>query len=257
MREHPTMIRQISIAAGLCLFAAILAAADAPRTVTIRWHGQSFFEIESSKGTRIAIDPHAIEGYGRTNVAADLILISHEHNDHNQAEVIRNHERAKIIHGLKGAGNRAVWNPVDETFRDVHIRTVGTYHDPVEGMQRGKNTVFIIEVDGLHIVHLGDLGHLLTPKQVREIGPVDVLMIPVGGVYTIYGDEAKKVVEQLKPRQYVLPMHYGTKAFEDLLPIDVFLEDQTNVKKYLSNKISVDSNFKPAEPVTAVLDWKN
>jgi L-ascorbate metabolism protein UlaG (beta-lactamase superfamily) len=250
-------MRFFTIITCLGMAAAISAAPDAPRTVTIRWHGQSFFEIESSKGTRIAIDPHAMEAYGRTDVSADLILITHEHNDHNQVEVIRNHEKAKIIHGLKGAGNKAVWNPIDETFRDVHVRSVGTYHDPVEGMQRGKNTVFVIDVDGLHIVHLGDLGHLLTPKQVKQIGPVDVLIIPVGGVYTIYGDEAKKVVEQLKPRQYILPMHYGTKVLEDLLPIDVFLEDQTNVKKYLSNKLTVEISFKPAEPVIAVLDWKN
>jgi L-ascorbate metabolism protein UlaG (beta-lactamase superfamily) len=244
-------------AVALFLFGGLSSAADAPRAVTIRWHGQSFFEIESSKGTRIAIDPHAIEAYGRTTVAADLVLISHEHNDHNQIEVIRNHERAKVIRGLKGAGNRANWNPVDETFRDVHIRSVPSYHDPVEGMQRGKNTIFVIEVDGLHLVHLGDLGHLLTPKQIKDIGPVDALMIPVGGVYTIYGDEAKKVVEQLKPRQYILPMHYGTKVYDDLLTADNFLEDQTNVKKLLTNKLTVESDFKPAEPIIAILDWKN
>src|SRR5438105_11530675 len=103
----------------------------------------------------------------------------------------------------------------------------------MEGLQRGKNTVFIIEVDGWKIVHLGDLGHLLTPKQIKAIGPVDVLMIPVGGVYTINGSEAKEVIAQLKPRQYIIPMHYAVKGFDELLPADEFLEDQKNVKKYV------------------------
>src|SRR5207253_3218783 len=106
------------------------------------------------------------------------------------------------------------------------IRTVGVYHDEVEGMRYGKNTIFILEVDGWRIVHLGDLGHLLTPAQLKQIGPVDVLMIPVGGVYTLNGSEARKVVEQIKPKEYILPMHYGTAIFDDLLSPAEFLEDQ-------------------------------
>src|SRR5205814_3222627 len=128
---------------------------------------------------------------------ADLVLISHLHNDHNQLGAVQDQAKAKIIYGLKGGARKTDWNLIDETFRDVHLRTVGVYHDNAEGMERGKNTVFVIEVDGLRIVHLGDLGHLLTPRQIKAIGPVDVLMIPVGGVYTINGSEAQKVVERL------------------------------------------------------------
>jgi len=250
------MIRQLTALALACVIASGALAADAPRQVTIHWHGQSFFEIESSKGTRIVIDPHAIEAFGRKEVSADVILVSHFHSDHTQVDVVKNQARAKILFGLKANGKKTDWNPVDETFRDVHIRSIGAYHDTTEGMERGKNTIFILEMDGLRIVHLGDLGHLLTPKQLQAIGPVDVLMIPVGGVYTINGSEAKKVVEQLKPRQYILPMHYGTKAFDDLLPADEFLEDQKNVKKFVTNKLTVASDFKPAEPIIAILDWK-
>jgi L-ascorbate metabolism protein UlaG (beta-lactamase superfamily) len=243
------------------LAAALLAAgtafpADAPGRVTIRWHGQSFFDIQTSKGTRIVIDPHAIEAYGRQTVSADLILISHFHNDHTQVGVVQNQARAKILYGLKGGGRKTDWNPIDETFRDVHIRTLGVYHDNMEGMERGKNTIFILEVDGLRIVDLGDLGHLLSAKDIKKIGPVDVLMIPVGGVYTINGSEAKKVVEQLKPKQYILPMHYGTKVYSDLLSADEFLEDQKNVKKLPTNKITVEASAEAAEPVIALLDWK-
>lgn len=245
-----------ALAAGL-LFAGAASAADPPGKVTIRWHGQSFFEIESSKGTRIAIDPHAIEAYGPTNVSADVVLISHEHNDHNQVGVLRNLSQARVLHGLTGIGNKTAWKPIDETVRDVHIRSVGVYHDAALGKERGKNTIFILDVDGLHIVHLGDLGHLLSDREVQKIGPVDVLMIPVGGVYTINGSEAKQVVEQLKPRQYILPMHYGTRVFEDVLPPDEFLEDQKHVKKLPGNKLTVATDFKPAEPIIVLLDWRN
>jgi L-ascorbate metabolism protein UlaG (beta-lactamase superfamily) len=244
-----------AVVAGLLATGAAFSA-DSPGKVTIRWHGQSFFDIQTSKGTRIVIDPHAIEVYGRQTVPADLILVSHFHSDHSQIGVVPNHAQAKILYGLKMVGKKTAWNPIDETFRDVHVRTVGVYHDNSEGMERGKNAIFILEVDGLHIVHLGDLGHLLSEKAIRQIGPVDVLMIPVGGVYTINGEEAKKVVEQLKPKQYILPMHYGTKVFTDLLPPDEFLEDQKNVKKYSTNRLTVEAGAKPAEPTIALLNWK-
>jgi L-ascorbate metabolism protein UlaG (beta-lactamase superfamily) len=138
------------------------------------------------------------------------------------------------------------------------VRTVGVYHDDMGGVERGKNAVFVIEVDGLRIVHLGDLGHLLTAAQVRQIGPVDVLLVPVGGVYTINGTEAKEVVAQLKPRQYVIPMHYGTDAYDELLPVDEFLEDQdkANVRKLSTNKLRIETDFHPKAPVTVVLNWK-
>jgi L-ascorbate metabolism protein UlaG (beta-lactamase superfamily) len=225
--------------------------------VTIRWHGQSFFEIESSKGTRIVTDPHGIEAFGRPEVNADIILISHEHDDHNQVRVIRNGAKARAIHGLKGMARKVDWNPVVETIGDVHIRSVGVYHDAMEGMERGKNTIFVIEVDGLRIVHLGDLGHVLSDKDVKRIGPVDVLMIPVGGVYTINGSEAKRVVAQLKPRLAILPMHYGTKTFSDLLPIDEFIEDEKNVRTLGSSKLTVDSDAHPAAPEIVIMDWKD
>jgi L-ascorbate metabolism protein UlaG (beta-lactamase superfamily) len=251
------MFRHLAAFTVALLVSSTASAAEPAGKVTIRWHGQSFFDIRSSKGTRIVIDPHAIEAYGRQTVPGDVILISHFHNDHTQVAVVQDNSRAKVLYGLRGGTKRVDWNPLDETFRDVHVRTLGVYHDNVEGMERGKNAVFILEVDGLRIVHLGDLGHLLNPKDIKSIGPVDVLMIPVGGVYTINGAEAQKVVEQLKPRQYILPMHYGTKVFNDLLPPDEFLEDQKNVKKYPTSQITIEASAKITEPIIALLDWKN
>ncbi|MCS6852910.1 MAG: MBL fold metallo-hydrolase [Gemmataceae bacterium] len=235
------------------------AAAAEPAKVIIRWHGQSFFDVESSQGTRIAFDPHAIEVYGRKLVKADLVLISHFHTDHTQLESIENVQKAKVIYGLKVAAKRVDWNIIDEQFRDVHIRTVGVYHDSEGGMRRGKTAVFVLTVDGLKIVFLGDLGHQLTEAQIRAIGPVDVLMIPVGGVYTLNGSEAKAVVAQLKPRMYILPMHYGTRVYDQLLPIDEFLDEQKKENIRLlptTNKLTVETDFKPAEPIIAVLNWK-
>lgn len=228
-------------------------------TVSLRWYGQSFFVIESTKGTRVAIDPHGIDAFGRVSVKADLVLITHLHTDHTQIDAIENRDKARIIVGLRVEGRRTEWNPVNEQFRDVHVRSVGVYHDSSQGLERGKNTIFVIEMDGERIVHLGDLGHVLTPAQVREIGPVDVLLIPAGGVYTINGAEARQVVKQLSPRQYVVPMHYGTESFDELMPLDEFLEDQksTNIRRTPdTNLLRVDPAFRPPEPVVVILGWK-
>jgi L-ascorbate metabolism protein UlaG (beta-lactamase superfamily) len=113
-------------------------------------------------------------------------------------------------------------------------------------------------VDGINIVHLGDLGHMLTPAQIKEIGKVDVLLIPVGGVYTINGDDAKKVVKQLKPKKYIIPMHCGTRVYDDVLSPAEFLEDQpkANVARSADNVLYVKGNFNPASPIIVVLNWE-
>jgi len=109
-------------------------------------------------------------------------------------------------------------------------------------------------------VHLGDLGHLLSPEQVQQIkkdGPIDVLMVPVGGIYSLNGREAKKVVKQLQPREYILPMHYGTAVFDDLLPVSEFLEGQPRelVHRVKDNRLVLDRTDKRERPQIAVLHW--
>lgn len=250
---------RLLLLATVLLGAAPALAADNGK-VTIRWYGQSFFEVISSAGTRVVFDPHAIEEYGRTDVGADLVLLSHMHSDHTQVNALRDIAKATVIPGLKdpkGDGKRLEWNIVDQKFKDVHVRSIGAYHDNMEGMQRGKNTIFVVEMDGLRIVHLGDLGHTLDEKTIRAIGPVDVLMIPVGGVYTINGAEAKRVAKKLKPRQYILPMHYGTRVYQDLLTAEEFLDerDPNTVKTYQGNELKTDASFKPEEPIVVVLGW--
>jgi L-ascorbate metabolism protein UlaG (beta-lactamase superfamily) len=180
--------------------------------------------------------------------------MSHNHNDHTAVEALANwndadkEKRPKIIRGLKGTGLRADWAAVDEKIGDIKIRTVGLYHDDIEGLRSGKVSAFIVEMDGWRICHLGDLGHTLTPAQVKAIGETDVLMIPVGGIYTINGSEAKTVMAQLKPKQYVFPMHYGNKYFEDLLPVNEFLQGQKKERVAESDDNQLTLNRDPSRP---------
>ena len=182
---------------------------DAWKPIKVRYFGNSFFVVESNKGVRVCFDPHLIPEYGRPpeSLKADIVVMSHNHNDHTAVEALANwndadkEKRPKIIRGLKGTGLRADWAAVDEKIGDIKIRTVGLYHDDIEGLRSGKVSAFIVEMDGWRICHLGDLGHTLTPAQVKAIGETDVLMIPVGGIYTINGSEAKTVMAQLKPKR--------------------------------------------------------
>ena len=256
---------------ALLLSAAVAApAADAP-SLSIRWHGQSFFEITTTKGTNIVIDPHAIPEYPRVSMKADLILMSHLHDDHTQTHVVDNlkdlMKDGLVLNALKKVGDKEEYERVDKPkqVKDVKVRNVLTYHDDAQGLKRGKNGVWIIEADGLKIVHLGDLGHLLTPDQIKKIGEVDILMVPIGGVYTLNGIDAQKVadiepdktVDQLKPRHYVIPMHYGTPRFDDLLPPTEFLEDQPRERVAVSkdNKLILTRDPNRPRPLITVLHY--
>jgi L-ascorbate metabolism protein UlaG (beta-lactamase superfamily) len=246
------------------LFALVLllmAAAQAPgqdRPLTLQWFGQSFFHLTTSAGTRIVFDPHAIEQYPRVQVSADIVLISHPHLDHATLIPVQNRATANVLHGVKEEGRRQSWNAIDQKFRDARITSVGVFHDKDSGMIRGRNAIFIVEVDGLRIVHLGDLGHELTERQVQAIGPVDILMIPIGGIYTINGSDARNVVKQLKPRRLILPMHYGTKAYDELVGPEEFLDGLKNVvRKGANNELLIDpAADPPAEPQEVLLSWK-
>jgi L-ascorbate metabolism protein UlaG (beta-lactamase superfamily) len=252
------------VTAFLAAFLLALPAAAQNKQLSIRWYGQSFFKITTSAGTKIVIDPHAIEAFGeRNDIEADLVCITHFHTDHMQVGVIKDltpkNAKDLIRTGLKdekGDGKKIDWNIIDEKFKDVKISTVGLYHDDMRGMMRGKNSAFIFEVDGFRIVHLGDLGHLLSKDQIKKIGAVDILMIPVGGVYTINGTEAKKVVEQLKPKYYILPMHYGVRGYDALLTAEEFLEDQK--PEHLRDELKIDVGAKaPDKPKIVLLGWEH
>jgi L-ascorbate metabolism protein UlaG (beta-lactamase superfamily) len=270
----------LSVLAGLLLFAAPAAAEDAKATKII-WHGQSFFEIVSKSGTRVVVDPHNIEAFGRNVVIGDVVLCSHNHTDHTQLSVVDNikdlQEKKHVYIGVKGDDKKQEWVKIDGKVKDVTFKNVPTYHDDDKGMTRGKNSVLIIEVDGLRIVHLGDLNHLLTDAQLEQIGvgKVDVLMIPIGGVYTLNGLKAQEVIKQIKPRRYIIPMHYGVDVYDALLdltrtkfiefdpsddyfkmmPIKYFNGLDRKIDK--TNELEVDSSDKvPMKPTIAILYWE-
>lgn len=177
----------------------------------IKWLGHACFLITSEKGIRIVTDPFdATVGYPLPEVEADVVTSSHEHFDHNYTEDVRGDFEV-----VKGVGNFYT--------RDIPIKGVKTYHDGEMGKKRGENTVYVMEIDGLRVCHLGDLGHVLSQDTVDQIGPVDVLLIPVGGYFTIDAEEAVKVVAQLNPR-LVIPMHFKTPEIDfPISGVDLFL----------------------------------
>lgn len=179
----------------------------------IKWLGHSTFLIKNKK--TILTDPHdPLFGIMPNDLTADIVTVSHEHVDHNYTQAVKGNP--KII---KTIG--------DFLIDDIKIKSLSTWHDDENGTKRGSNIVFIFEIEKIKICHLGDLGHVLTIKQISEIGKVDILMIPVGGFYTIDAAEAKKIVEQIKPK-IVLPMHYKTKNSPTDTPL-VGVEDFVNL----------------------------
>jgi L-ascorbate metabolism protein UlaG (beta-lactamase superfamily) len=201
--------------------------------IKIRWMGQSFFEIVTPEGAKIALDPHNIEGYRikdvRPLLKPDLVLSTHFHTDHSTVDALANAKTVKQINALKKddkSGRFITWNEVDDKLKDAHFFTIPSYHDSSRGIQRGLNGIWVLDVAGIRIAHLGDLGHQLNKSQLKKLGTVDVLMVPVGGVYTINGIDAQKVVDQIKPRRWVLPMHYATPVFDELLVLKYFLDEQ-------------------------------
>jgi L-ascorbate metabolism protein UlaG (beta-lactamase superfamily) len=176
----------------------------------IKWLGHSCFKISSKNGIRIVTDPFDDNlGYRIPSVETDIVTVSHGHYDHNFVDCLN--------------GDFEVIDKVgDFNVKGIPVRGVHTFHDEEEGAKRGGNIVYTFVVDDIKICHLGDLGHLLTPSQLEMIGDVDVLLIPVGGVYTIAAAQAVEVIKQLKPA-VVVPMHYKTKALRlNVDPVEGF-----------------------------------
>lgn len=161
--------------------------------ITIQWLGHACFQIGCG-GYSLVLDPFApgsVPGFRDIHTAANLVLCSHGHYDHNYKEAVTL---------LSGAEN------------PFTITKIETYHDDANGAKRGMNTIHVLEADGVRIVHFGDLGCALTPAQVETLAGADVLLIPVGGFYTIDAGQAKAIVDQLGAK-VVVPMHYRTERF--------------------------------------------
>jgi L-ascorbate metabolism protein UlaG (beta-lactamase superfamily) len=216
--------------------------------VKITYLAHSCFLITAADGIRILMDPYesgSYDGavqYGPVREAADLVLISHDtHPDHAASDSIP-------------GSPTVIKQPGEAEVKGIKIDGIATFHDPSGGRERGPNTVFNFEVDGLKICHLGDLGHVLNADQMEAIGRPDVLMVPVGGYFTIDANEAAQVVRQLNPR-ITIPMHFKTEKLG--FPIagrEEFLATQGNVVQTGESEVEVIAGELGDERRVIVLD---
>jgi len=198
----------------------------------IKWLGHASFMITSDSGMKIITDPYVTGGalqYGDIKESADIVTVSHEHFDHNNADAIGgNPEIVKATKEVKG----------------IKFNGIPTHHDETGGSQRGNNMIFCFEVDGVKVCHLGDLGHPLTDKQLTDLGSVDVVMIPVGGNYTIDAKVATDVSGKLAPK-VIIPMHFRNERC-DSFPV-AGVEDFLQGKSGVSRSDSSETEFKAGE----------
>jgi len=222
--------------------------------ITFKWFGQACFLIETSQNTQIITDPMEMGLYKiPEDIKPDIVTVSHEHSDHNKVDAVSGNPT--VLRGLASGGRD--FASIQEKIKDVTIYDVPSYHDASQGQERGKNAIFVFQFDGLKVVHLGDLGHVLSDEQLEKIGNVDVVMIPVGGTYTIFGDTADKVISQLHPKMVVFPMHFKTES-ASFLPYsgDDFVKGKQNVKKIDRNTFVLDVKNPPGSPAYVVLNHK-
>ncbi|MFB3885159.1 MAG: MBL fold metallo-hydrolase [Thermodesulfobacteriota bacterium] len=213
----------------------------------IKWYGHSAFLITSDQGVKIITDPYesgAYGGqlsYGQIKDRADVVLTSHDHADHNDPKSLPGSPEI-----VKGSGSK--------TVKGISIKGISTYHDPSKGSERGANTIFSLAVDGIRICHLGDLGHILSEKELAEIGPVDILLIPVGGYFTIDAKEATRVAEQIKPK-VLIPMHFKTeKCGFPITPVEDFLKGKSNTKRPKASEVAFEKKAFPPQMEILVLE---
>jgi len=188
----------------------------------LTWHGHACFSLETSQGT-IVVDPYPdnyVPGVGHVDAEADVVFCSHQHNDHKAREVIRLTGRTP----------------------EFDVEQLHTFHDPEGGKLRGENIIHLFHVDGMKVAHCGDLGCDPAPELKEKLKDLDVMMIPVGGFYTINGAEAKTLIDELKPR-VVVPMHYRSEkfgfGFDVIDTVEDFLKLCDNVVHYESNSLEV------------------
>lgn len=238
------------IFAALVISGPWLALGKEKKPLKIQWFGQACFLVEWPEGTSVLIDPFNEKiGYDMPSPRPDVVLITHEHFDHNNVGMAQG--KPQVIRGLTESGD---WSNVSTFVKGIVVRTVGTYHDDGFGSRRGKNAVFIMEGKDYKIAHMGDIGHKLGPELVEKIGKVDVLMVPVGGTYTVDAEAAQEIADRLSAK-VILPMHYKTdRVTIPIETVDPFLKGKTNVKRIKGNTLLLKGL--PDKPEIYVMDYK-
>jgi len=201
----------------------------------IRWHGHACFEIRDD--LTIVTDPHDGKSIGlpAPSVKGDIILVSHDHYDHNSVKTVE--KEGSVV--VRDTGKMEV--------KGVEIEGIESFHDEVKGAKRGKNTIFKFKMDEIVFCHLGDLGHVPDEDTLSKIGDVDVLFVPVGGTFTIDAESAWKTTSLIEPK-IVVPMHYKIHGLS--LPIsgvEPFLEKSKYKVIHVGNEIDIEREEIPKE----------
>ena len=197
--------------------------------MTISWYGQSCFKITEQGGHLNLITDPFDKSIGLTppRISADIVIVTHSHHDHNNVSAIAG--QPFIING-----------PGEYEVKGINITGIPAFHDQKQGEERGLNTIYLIEIDEIKICHLGDLGQeKLTDEQIEQLNEVDILLIPVGGVYTVDAGQAVEIIEQLEPH-LVIPMHYKIPGLKiDLDGVEKFLKEMGVSQKTAIDKLTL------------------
>jgi L-ascorbate metabolism protein UlaG (beta-lactamase superfamily) len=214
----------------------------------IKWYGHAAFKITTEMGIRVITDPYksgAFDGalsYGKITEEADIVLTSHDHDDHNYTKDIKGtykHFHREGVYNEKG----------------LTIEAYPCYHDSSKGQERGNNLIFVIDDGGMRLAHMGDLGHVLAQDTIKKMGRVDIVLLPVGGFYTIDSGEAGKVMQDIKPR-ITIPMHYKTPKCEfPIAGVDAFTAGKKGIKMANAYEIEVNKDGLPKEPEIIVMQY--
>lgn len=216
----------------------------------ITYLGHSCFKLKG-KDAVVVTDPYSKDvGFSMPSVTAEIVTVSHDHTDHNAISLV------------KGTTRRAepfvISAPGEYEIAGTSVFGVPSFHDDEMGIKRGKNVMYVIHIDGISIAHLGDLGHGLTDKQLEELDGVDVLLCPVGGMYTIDPKKAVEVIAQIQP-SYVIPMHYKTEKHSEatygaVSSLSDFLSAMGTLEPRKVDKLSVSLLSMPLETEVIVLE---
>jgi L-ascorbate metabolism protein UlaG (beta-lactamase superfamily) len=206
----------------------------------ITWYGRACFRLKGRDATVITDPCPPSTGFVAGRHDVDLLTISHDHPDHTYTRSIR--------------AQLTLTRPGEYEFRDLLVTGVKAFHDGVGGAEHGPNVIFAIEIDGVHVCHLGDLGHLLNEDQLAELGPVDVLLVPVGGHSTVSPADAAEVVSQLNPK-LVIPMHFAVDGgSRDLDAAGTFLHEMAVAEPMRQPKANLTPSSLPDETQVILLE---